>query len=64
MLNELSKTMLGKNGNNHKEIKKKKDFKSDTVTGNKGHYIVIKGPVHQGDSNYKYTYIQHQSVQA
>lgn len=38
MLNELSKTMLGKNGNNHKEIKKKKDFKSDTVTGNKGHY--------------------------
>ena len=24
MLNELSKIMLGKNGNNHKEIKKKK----------------------------------------
>lgn len=47
-----------------KRLKKKKDFKSDTVTGNKGHYIVIKGPVHQGDSNYKYTYIQHQSVQA
>ena len=54
MLNELSKIMLGKNGNNHKEIKKKKDFKSETVTGNKGHYIVIKGSVHQGDSNYKY----------
>ena len=37
MLNELSKIMLGKNGNNYKKIKKKKDFKSETVTENKGH---------------------------
>ena len=54
--------MLGINGNNHKEGKKK-DFKSETVTGDKGHYIVIKGSVHQGDSNYKYTHIQHQRTQ-
>lgn len=64
MLNELSKIMLGKNGNNYKKIKKKKkDFKSETVTENKGHYIVIKGSVHQGDSNYKYIHMQHQSTQ-
>ena len=43
--------------------RKKKDFKSETVTGDKGHYIVIKGSVHQGDSNYTYTHIQHQRTQ-
>lgn len=32
MLNELSKTMLGKNGNNHKEIKKKKKISSQILS--------------------------------
>lgn len=61
MLNELSKTMLGKNGNNHKEIKKK--ISSQILSQETKDITVIKGSVHQGDSNYKYTYIQHQSIQ-
>lgn len=32
MLNELSKIMLGKNGNNHKKIKKKKKISSQKLS--------------------------------